>query len=167
MRQVRWFLREMALWALVWMGIISCMCAVGLALLCTASRFQEPGTINLPRIALWIPSQVTGYSISYHPNTGLFIEGDNTPFGYQLMSPPKIVIPYRPYRFRLPIQLHDGRIGVGVLNGRGDKWLLAPITLSDEYMFDTGLNFRVIFVIANNHPTSYDISPSRFTILEE
>ena len=149
---------------LIFIGVFWGIIVVIIVLLWVTSLFQEPRTLQLPAITKWTPCPTKEYRISYNENSGLYMEGDNSELFYQLISPKKYVIPFRTYKFSLPIQVHQGNVAVGVLNCFQSKWLISPIVLKDEYIFHTKLNLCITFVIANYNTLSIEKLPSSFTV---
>lgn len=65
---------------------------------------------------------------------------------YQLMSKPVKVAPKYTIHFDLEVGNNSTRVGVGILNGNRDTWVVNPI----DHTFDQGLYLNKTIVLENN-----------------
>jgi hypothetical protein len=79
----------------------------------------------------------------------LLVEGNDTQWGYQLLSPPVEVRRHGTISLHVAYSVERGRACVGVLDARERTWLVTPNQLSSDYQFESGDNERVRVVIAN------------------
>jgi hypothetical protein len=77
------------------------------------------------------------------------IVGDTSRFQYQLVSPPVAVTPHSTIDARMRVRVSQGRVCLGVLDGRQMQWLLVPERFQQQYSFDTRDNTHITFVLAN------------------
>lgn len=61
------------------------------------------------------------------------VAGDSTQYGYQAYGPRITVEPGQRLRLRIPIAVSAGRGCLGLLDGTGERWLIAPDRLLPEY----------------------------------
>jgi hypothetical protein len=101
---------------------------------------------------------------------GLLIEGDDSDFGYQVMSPPVAVPPDQTLIVQVESAIDAGQVCFGILDGAQQRWLLAPETQRTQYKVNTLRNTRVWFVFANcevqqaagRRPTRFRIHTVRY-----
>ncbi len=102
-------------------------------------------------------------SVEHLPDGGVRVAGDDSPFGYQLVSPPAIVPPHARLSLTLPIETEAGRQGIGILDAEAAAWLFSPTSETMAIEFDSGENAQVFVVVANNMPEGR-IAASRFVL---
>lgn len=95
---------------------------------------------------------------------GVEVTGDDSQFGYQIMSPVVPVMPGARHLLRLRFDVLEGRVCAGVLSGDQQRWLVAPDGTSVEYAFDTGELDAVRVVIANCYGYDAGNPRSRFRL---
>ena len=78
------------------------------------------------------------------------IKGDTSQLGYQLWSPPIKVNEHSTIILELPVYAKKGAIGVGILSQGDLKWIISPVDIKNQYIFETGKNKEISVVIANN-----------------
>lgn len=79
----------------------------------------------------------------------LGVIGDDTQYGYQLMSPPLPVKPGTRHLVRLRFEVIEGRVCGGVLSGDQQRWLVPADGTTAEYVFDSADVDSVRIVFAN------------------
>jgi homopolymeric O-antigen transport system ATP-binding protein len=94
---------------------------------------------------------------------GVRVVGDDSPFGYQLVSPPVQVPPGARMHLTLPMEAESGRQGIGVLDAHAGSWLVSPTSEAMSVAFDSGDNEQVFVVVTNNMPEG-EGAPSRFVL---
>jgi len=94
----------------------------------------------------------------------LAMVGDDTQFGYQLMSPPFPVAPNTKHLVRLRFEVIEGRVCGGVLSGDQQRWLVPPDGTTAEYVFDSAAVDAVRVVVANCYRFEGKNPRSRFRI---
>lgn len=87
---------------------------------------------------------------------GFEFEGDNTQFGYQLMTPPIFVQPGLSYVVRARFEPLDGRTCLGILTGDQQRWIVPPDGTSIEYPFSSAGVEAFRLVIANCNLSDID-----------
>ena len=133
----------------------------------TVPFFQKIEIIQIPDIAAW--KTYDSVTITKNPSgeSGYLVEGNGEQYLYQIQSPKiRLGLLLKTYKFSLPIQVHQGNIGVGVLNGTMGKWIVPPLAVKDRYIFNSVFNLSVYIIIANINPEPSGNPPSRFTILQ-
>lgn len=115
---------------------------------------ELPG--RLPALGEWI---TPGPATVAPAAGGVNVLGDDTQFGYQLMSPAVPVRPRTLHLFRVRYEVEEGRVCAGILSGDQQRWLVAPDGSSAEYMFDSGEQEAVRVVLANCY--GYDLGNPR------
>jgi hypothetical protein len=70
-------------------------------------------------------------------------------FPISALSPPVTVTARSTINARMRVRVSQGRVCLGVLDGRQMQWLLVPERFQQHYSFETRDNSRVTFVIAN------------------
>ena len=93
------------------------------------------------------------------------VAGDNTQFGYQLMSPVIRVTPGTKYLLRLRFETIAGRVCAGVLSADQQRWLVAPDGTTAEYAFDAGAFDGIIVVVANCYRGETDNPKTHFKLI--
>lgn len=118
---------------------------------------------RLPAPTEWAP----GVQEWLKPIEGGAVElaGDNTQFGYQVMSPVVPVTPGTHYLLRLRFETIEGRVCAGVLSANQQRWLAAPDGTTAEYAFDTGDLDGIRVVIANCYGSDSGNPQSRFRLM--
>jgi hypothetical protein len=95
---------------------------------------------------------------------GYIVRGNNTAFGYQLMSPPIDVRAHDTLVVRVYGAVEQGRVCVGILEGSQQHWLVAPDWRRSDFVADTGANTRVFIVFANCRQPADGTPASRFAV---
>jgi hypothetical protein len=90
--------------------------------------------------------------------------GDNTQFGYQLMSPPVPLRPSTTYLFRVRYTTEEGRVCAGILTGDQQRWVVPPDGATVEFRFDSNQLDAARVVIANCHVADSGYPRSRITL---
>lgn len=129
------------------------------------ARFQLsdlPG--KLPPPDQW---QLTSAEPSSAPadGGGLEVTGDNSQFGYQLLSPPVPIDPARTYVVRLKFEATEGRVCAGILSGDQQRWLVPPDNATVEYAFAAGGVDAFRAVIANCNLSENDNPRTRVRVV--
>jgi hypothetical protein len=119
---------------------------------------------KLPPVEAW-ERPAAESTVTPAASGGLEIVGDNTQFGYQLMTPSIPIESGRSYLVRIKFEMIDGRVCVGILSGDQKKWLVAPDGGTVEYAFNAeGVDaFRVI--LANCNLSDLDNPRTRFRVI--
>jgi hypothetical protein len=115
----------------------------------------------LPPLATWAPtSQV---HVRPGPGGALGVDGDDTPFGYQIVSPIVHAARLDTLTVRIKVAVDRGNVCGGVLDGAGAHWLVAPEAIRDEMKFtaDDSGGFRLVFANCNSQAQRM---ASRFSI---
>ncbi len=94
---------------------------------------------------------------------GVRVDGDGSPFGYQIVSPPVPVPPGARLSLTLPLETESGRQGIGVLDAQAAAWLVSPTSDAMTVEFDSAGNDQVFVAVANNMPEGAT-APSRFVL---
>lgn len=129
------------------------------------SPLSTPDTQTLalraPDLNTW--SVMNGVSLSAAAS-GVTVYGNNAQLEYQLMSPPIAVSPHTTLELRVHGRVEQGRVGVGIIDGSQQHWLLPPGYGHSDFLAETGSNTQVRIVFANmKQPADGDIS-SRFVV---
>jgi len=103
---------------------------------------------RLPSAREW-PKLVETFQTADAPNGGIEVTGDDSQFGYQLMSPPIPVQPSQSYIVRYKFEMVEGRVCVGIISGDQQRWLVPPDGTTVEYAFNAGTLDAVRVVLAN------------------
>lgn len=93
---------------------------------------------------------------------GVVVLGSQSPWGYQLVTPPLNVPTDSDLVLSLPLNVESGRVAVGVLDAQG-QWLLPPGATDAPLSIRTGRNHQISIVVANDLRPGAD-SRSRFTM---
>lgn len=129
-----------------------------------AARGLLPALPNaLPPLDQW---QVTAAesTMAASPGGGLDVHGDNTQFGYQLMSPPVPIRPSTTYLFRVRYTTEEGRVCAGILAGDQQRWIVPPDGATVEFRFDSNQIDAVRVVIANCYAADSGNPRSRISV---
>jgi hypothetical protein len=104
-----------------------------------------------------------GVRVSETPD-GLAVTGNDSRFGYQLMSPELRTPAGGRVLLRFQQRIDQGRVCVGVLNRTQQHWLVTPDQARTEYELfaDDSGGIRVVF--ANCGPANGAVVPSRFVV---
>jgi hypothetical protein len=125
---------------------------------------RERGQRPLPSLAGWTPDALSGVRVEPGANGTLLVSGNDSSFGYQIVSPPVPVRPHARVTVRLPVAMDQGTVGVGVLDEAGN-WVVPAATLQAEYRFDAGSARAVRLVVANvNREPGSPRKRSRFSL---
>ena len=124
-------------------------------------RPPAPLAAAAPSLASWAP--VAGVSVS-PVGEGVLVEGDATPFGYQIVSPPIGVTPHSRLVVRVYGDVEQGRAAFGILDGSGMRWLMPAVWGRSDFVTTTGDNDHVVMVFANVRQPSDGIVTSRFRV---
>lgn len=102
---------------------------------------------RLPAVEQW---EVVNpeFTVTPAPAGGITVVGDNTQFGYQLMTQPIPVQPGLSYIFRVTYEPIEGRVCVGILSGDQQRWVVPPDGSSVEFAFTANLD-AVRVIVAN------------------
>ncbi len=138
---------------------------------CTARDDAAFRGIALAPLARWGKGAA---EVAVEPLTGgdVRVAGDNSPFGYQLVSPPVSVPLGTRIRLTLPMESESGRQGIGVLDAEAGSWLVAPTSGALSAEFDSGGNAQVFVAVANNMPgaertrSRFVLHPGFMTVME-
>jgi hypothetical protein len=106
---------------------------------------NNPASLDKP-VRFWLGRG--GYT--YAKGSAL-ITGDQSPFGYQLISPPVRVEPRTEMEVRLPVTPIKGRVAVGILDQGQTRWLAQVATPGGSLRFNTQNNERIFVVVSNNN----------------
>lgn len=116
----------------------------------------------LPPVETWVAG--AGDWVRPADAGGIEVTGDDSQFGYQIMSPIVAVTPGATHLVRLRFEVLEGRVCAGVLSGDQQRWLVAPDGKSVEYSFDTGDLDAIRVVIANCYGYDAGNPRSRFRL---
>lgn len=92
------------------------------------------------------------------------VVGNRVQFGYQAYGPKIAVEPGQRVRLRVPVTVTAGSACLGVLDGTGMRWLVAPDRLLTEYEFVAGEGPTVLPVLANCSGFPTDVVPIQAVI---
>lgn len=120
--------------------------------------------VPLPPLSTWTPDTATGV-MGEPVGAGLAVNGNNSAFGYQLVSPPIEVTPGAEVSVRLPLTPGVGRVCTGILNQERSTWLVRPMDGADVHRFASGPNANVFVVVANCQPPG-TTTATRFAVAE-
>lgn len=127
----------------------------------------------LPPLAAWLVA-ADGARADTPAAGGLELVGDDTQYGYQLVSPPIDVRPESTYLFRVRFAAEAGRVCAGLLTGDQQRWLVPPDGATAELVVHTGQTIQVRVVLANcyladaGNPRSHVVvTGGSFGIVEE
>ncbi len=109
---------------------------------------------ELPPPSSWYVSSKTG-KVFANSHGGVVYEGDNTDFGYQLISSPIPVLKNTKVEVNLSLFTKSGNIALGILTGDQKKWLVSPQRTTTAST-NTGDNETIVLVIANNNRKKKD-----------
>jgi hypothetical protein len=115
-------------------------------------------------VAPWTAWQTSanGARVSSAPE-GLTVDGDDSRFGYQLMSPDVPVAANARVQMRVNLSVAQGRVCVGALNRTQQRWLVTPDELRlHDFRADSTGGIRV--VVTNCGPASGPTTRSRFVV---
>lgn len=115
-------------------------------------RLQSPAWQALPPPKRWELSAEVRIVAS--DDSGIEVEGNDSAFGYQLVSPLIPVKQNRTLALLIPLFVIDGQLSVGVLDQNGN-WLLPATTTATTLELATKENEHIRVVIANlQHDTA-------------
>lgn len=124
-------------------------------------RGAAPLATEAPPLTKWSP---VGGVLVAPQDSGVIVNGDDSQFGYQLLSPPIPVRPHSKIAVRVYGDVEQGRVAFGILNGDGQRWLMPAVWGRSDFEANTGDNDRIVMVFANyRQPSDGDIT-SRFRI---
>ncbi|MFC1606531.1 hypothetical protein ACFL47_01060 [Candidatus Latescibacterota bacterium] len=127
--------------------------------------FQKSMILDIPDISEWDTFENVTITEVKSDVDSYLIEGNSNQFRYQIQSPPiRLKLLPQIYRFTLPVKVHQGNIGIGVLSHSGNRFLISPLNIADTYTFYSFLNLSVTIVVANYNREVTTV-PSRFSIL--
>jgi len=129
--------------------------------------FVKSINLDVPKLTAWKPANTEKPAMLTIEGSVLRVVGDDSHFLYQIMTPSISVMPFMDYEFSIPVQVQQGNIAVGVLNGTLQKWLIPPVDLKNNYIVNTRFNTSVIIVISNANPENSQTEQSIFTIKEQ
>ncbi|MAF95952.1 MAG: hypothetical protein CMM60_09405 [Rhodospirillaceae bacterium] len=116
----------------------------------SVEAYQPPTQITqLPPFKEWIIFSKSTKVLNQTPETFEMI-GDASPWKYQVSSPAIKITPQSAVTLILPIKVKTGKLGIGVLDAKGN-WLLAPQSGTNLISFNTLGNDRISIVVANNN----------------
>jgi hypothetical protein len=110
----------------------------------------------------WETIAINGIHSSLAAN-GLAVDGDDSRFGYQLMSPDIPVAANAQVQLRVGLSVAQGRVCVGALNRTQQRWLVTPDELRlHAFRADSTGGIRV--VVTNCGPAEGPTTRSRFVV---
>ena len=109
-------------------------------------QLQSPTWQALPPLKNWESSAEVRVVAS--DDSGIDVEGNDSAFGYQLVSPLIPVKQNRAITLLIPLFVIDGQLSVGVLDQNGE-WLLPATSTSSTLKLATKEHERIRVVIAN------------------
>lgn len=115
------------------------------------------------RSTSWETNTTLGVRSSPGPD-GLAVEGNDSRFGYQLMSPDVPVAAGARVSLRVSLKVAQGRVCVGALNRTQQRWLITPDEPRPQYDFLADSTGGIRVVISNCGPASGPTTPSRFVV---
>jgi hypothetical protein len=121
-------------------------------------------TNSLPDFSQWQPDKTSGVKVKSIEESCLLIIGNDSQFGYQISSPPIAIHPNREVTLRLPVTVLQGKVGVGVLDQSGGKWIVPPTKTDREIVFKSLKNSSFTVVIANSYENAKGNVYSRFIV---
>ncbi len=95
---------------------------------------------------------------------GVDVQGDDTQFGYQLVSPAISLRPESMYLMRVRFEVDQGRVCAGILSGDQKHWVVRADGATAEFMFNSGGMGSVHVVLANCHLRPVGNLGSRFHV---
>jgi len=110
---------------------------------------RPPATQRAITVGEWQPS-FPEIKVSVLPDgASAAVTGNQVQFGYQVYGPRIAVEKGQRMRLRVPVTVSAGSACIGVLDGTGMRWLVAPDRLAPEYEFSAGDGPTVMPVLAN------------------
>lgn len=124
---------------------------------------QRPAPLSTeaPRLNTW--TALDGVSVAAVA-AGFVVRGDNSPFGYQVSSPPIAVPRHSKMVIRIFGEVEQGRVALGILDADGHRWVKPPVWGRSDFVANTGDNDRVFLVFANDRQPADGSVVSRFTV---
>lgn len=129
-----------------------------------AEREKQP--LEIPPLSQWTLAAKGQIAID---QTAAEVTGDDSRFGYQLISPAIRIAPHHFYELDMPPIAIEGNVGLGVLNGKQSAWITN--SSSGRFQFDSGMEETVFIVVYNDNaeerptPTKFRIKPGSFSLL--
>lgn len=120
-----------------------------------------PLSTQAPRLDAW--AAVDGVSVSGDASRFL-VQGNSSPFGYQLSSPPIRVPPYSKVVVRIFGTVEQGRVAFGILDGVTQQWLMPAVWGESDFVARTGANDRIVMVFANALQPADGSLATRFSV---
>jgi hypothetical protein len=124
---------------------------------------QRPAPLSTeaPRLNTW--TALDGVSVAAG-TAGFVVRGNNSPFGYQLSSPPIAVPRHSRMVIRIFGVVEQGRVALGILDADGHRWVKPPVWGRSDFVANTDDNDRVFLVFANDRQPADGSVVSRFTV---
>ncbi len=108
------------------------------------------GGTSLPKFVDW--KSTAGVKVSAENDT-LFVDGDNSRFGYQVSSPLIEVKPNSDFIVRIDHEVELGAVCPGILNANLTAWIVPASATTTDLRFNSGSNKGITVVMANcNQP---------------
>ncbi len=117
----------------------------------------------LPVFTAWLPDAANGVT-AVAAGSGIEVTGNDSKWGYQLVSPRLDVTPGADVSVHLPMTTHAGRVCTGILDQRQQEWIVRPLDQSDRHRFNAGANTSVFVVVSNCNADAGPAAASRFTV---
>jgi hypothetical protein len=124
---------------------------------------RERSFVPLPAPHSWIAESGTGV-VASREGEAFRVQGDDTRYGYQLLSPPIAIGPNRNAVVRLDFTVERGEVCTGILNESKTKWILVAAERKNELHFNSGSAASVRVAFANCNYSAQPPARSLFTL---
>ena len=95
---------------------------------------------------------------------GVEVQGNDSQYGYQLVSPLISLRPESTYLMRVHLSVDEGRVCPGILSGDGQRWVAPPDGTTAEFLFKSAQLVSVQVVVANCYLLDAGNPKSRFRV---
>lgn len=129
----------------------------------TAARRPDPPEHHIAAHQ-WQASFAEITAVPTADGTSVAVTGNRVQYGYQVYGPKIPVQPGLRTRLRVPVTVSAGSACLGVLDGTGMRWLIAPDRLSPQYEFSITDGDTVMPVLANCSGFPTDVVPIQAVI---
>jgi len=114
------------------------------------TQHRDAGFLPTPAVDTW--NTLTHVAIARQADGSFSVQGDDSAWGYQIVSPPIDMRPHIKTTFLVPYRTQQGRVCPGVLSRDSSTWVVAPVEPTTTVTFDSGLLRTVQLVLANCMP---------------
>jgi hypothetical protein len=133
---------------------------------------SEVSAFSVPRVSNLSPSATSsrpvpgwrpvGGARSVDGDNGPIVEGDETQYGYQMISDLIAVRPRTMVTLHAELAVERGRVCVGVLDRAQQRWIVTANQAQSDYRFDTGSSDGFYVLVANCNAAAHGNDRSRF-----